>query len=193
MRGTPVSPVETTRPQAPIARLIVPDGVSGGAPLQVELYEPGLPPGEHDLYCEPEAVAPMMRAQEPEPEVCACGHHSRYHYEDGRGYIRCRATADCNCGWRIHEDAPVDPQAVPPVRPAQETPASVSPWTRPSESLPARNVPVLLAWNLGTGLMYDVGKYTGKRWLETIPQKKNQEFIAPDYWCLIPPVTGDHP
>ncbi len=50
-------------PQAPIARLIVPDGVAGGAPLQVELYEPGLPPGEHDLYCEPEATAPYMRAE----------------------------------------------------------------------------------------------------------------------------------
>jgi hypothetical protein len=50
-------------PQAPIAKLIIPDGVSGGAPLQVEMYAPGLPPGEHDLYCEPEAVAPYMRAE----------------------------------------------------------------------------------------------------------------------------------
>lgn len=43
---------ETPAPQAPIAKLLVPDGVSAGAPLQVEMYAPGLPPGEHDLYCE---------------------------------------------------------------------------------------------------------------------------------------------
>lgn len=49
------STVETDDRQAPIARVIVPDGVAGGAPLQVELYDPGLPPGEHDLYCEPSA------------------------------------------------------------------------------------------------------------------------------------------
>lgn len=44
------SPDETTpSPQAPIARVIV----SEDAPAQVLLYAPGLPIGEHDLYCEP--------------------------------------------------------------------------------------------------------------------------------------------
>lgn len=39
----------TPSPQAPIARVIV----SEDAPAQVLLYAPGLPIGEHDLYCEP--------------------------------------------------------------------------------------------------------------------------------------------
>lgn len=44
------APDETTpSPQAPIARVIV----SEDAPAQVLLYAPGLPIGEHDLYCEP--------------------------------------------------------------------------------------------------------------------------------------------
>lgn len=30
-------------------------------------------------------------------EQCACGHHDRYHFADGTGHIRCRATADCAC------------------------------------------------------------------------------------------------
>ena len=47
-------------PQAPIARLQVHES---GA-LAVSLYAPGLPAGEHDLYCEPETVAPYMRASD---------------------------------------------------------------------------------------------------------------------------------
>jgi hypothetical protein len=53
-------------------------------------------------------------------EICSCGHHNRYHFADGRGYIRCRYTKECRCGWRIHEDAAVDPDAVPPVRPPEK-------------------------------------------------------------------------
>lgn len=51
-------------PQAPIARLqVLEDGR-----LAVSMYAPGLPPGEHDLYCEPEAVAPYLRDQPGESQ-----------------------------------------------------------------------------------------------------------------------------
>lgn len=56
------SPVETAAPQAPIAWVVVAD--NGGISASGS-YAPGLPPGDHDLYCVPEAVAPMMRAVEP--------------------------------------------------------------------------------------------------------------------------------
>jgi hypothetical protein len=52
--------VETSASQAPIAKVTVTDGDLA----TVELYAPGLPPGEHDLFCEPEATAPYMRANE---------------------------------------------------------------------------------------------------------------------------------
>lgn len=47
-------------PQAPIIRMKVENGlcVSGS------MFAPGLPDGEHNLYCEPESVAPYMRARE---------------------------------------------------------------------------------------------------------------------------------
>jgi hypothetical protein len=40
---------ETETPQAPIAKVIVRED----GPADVMLYAPGLPPGTHDLYCEP--------------------------------------------------------------------------------------------------------------------------------------------
>lgn len=46
-------------PQAPIAKLTIADSGLAG----VEMLAPGLPPGEHLLYCEPEAVAPYLRDQ----------------------------------------------------------------------------------------------------------------------------------
>lgn len=45
------STAKTTSSQAPIAKV----KVYGHLPASVELYAPGLPPGEHDLYCEPPA------------------------------------------------------------------------------------------------------------------------------------------
>lgn len=47
-------------PQAPIAKVCVGEDDS----LLCMLYAPGLPPGEYDLYCEPERVAPYIRAQD---------------------------------------------------------------------------------------------------------------------------------
>ena len=44
-------------PQAPIARVTVREGLA----VRTGLYAPGLPDGDHDLYCVPEAVSPMMR------------------------------------------------------------------------------------------------------------------------------------
>ena len=40
--------------------------VTNGTPGRMHWYMPGLPDGEHDLYCVPEAGAPMMRAESPE-------------------------------------------------------------------------------------------------------------------------------
>lgn len=47
-------------PQAPIAAIRV--GEDGTMEV-LHLYAPGLPPGEYDLYCEPEATAPYLRDQ----------------------------------------------------------------------------------------------------------------------------------
>jgi len=49
---------ETTSPQAPIAKLYINGGVANG----VVVYAPGLPDGEHELYCEPASVAPAVKA-----------------------------------------------------------------------------------------------------------------------------------
>jgi hypothetical protein len=49
------------KPQAPIAKVTV----WGHLPPNVEIYAPGLPPGEHELYCEPEATAPYLRDSQP--------------------------------------------------------------------------------------------------------------------------------
>jgi hypothetical protein len=52
---------EPCEPQAPIARIRI--GLASGYPPQVvKLYSPGLPSGEHDLYCEPMSVAPALKS-----------------------------------------------------------------------------------------------------------------------------------
>lgn len=30
--------------------------------------------------------------------TCGCGHEARYHFDDGKGRVLCRATYDCDCG-----------------------------------------------------------------------------------------------
>jgi hypothetical protein len=60
------APVETQAPQAPIALLTI---NMASEPAGVTLYAPGLPPGDHQLYCEPEKVAPYMRAPETSGEL----------------------------------------------------------------------------------------------------------------------------
>jgi hypothetical protein len=62
MRSAP----ETQAPQAPIALLTI---NMASEPAGVTLYAPGLPPGDHQLYCEPEKVAPYMRAPETSGEL----------------------------------------------------------------------------------------------------------------------------
>lgn len=68
-----------TAPQAPIALLTVSsaDTVAG-----VTMYAPGLPPGEHDLYCEPEATAPYLRE-------CNHEHGSGLMDRQGNGEFTC--------------------------------------------------------------------------------------------------------
>jgi hypothetical protein len=46
--------------QAPIALLTVNEA---GEVAGVHMYAPGLPPGDHELYCEPAATAPYLRDQ----------------------------------------------------------------------------------------------------------------------------------
>lgn len=56
-----------TSPQAPIARIVVyPDPADGSGPggaELIELYAPGLPPGEHDVYLDPSAPGIPGNAQ----------------------------------------------------------------------------------------------------------------------------------
>jgi len=54
-RATAETSVQPKIDQAPIARLTVTDsGVGSTMFVSAALYAPGLPPGEHDVYCEPE-------------------------------------------------------------------------------------------------------------------------------------------
>lgn len=49
---------DSSAPQAPIFRVVLSGGqIVGATPLA-----PGLPDGEHELYCEPEAIAPYLRS-----------------------------------------------------------------------------------------------------------------------------------
>ncbi len=49
-------------PQAPIAQLTI---NQAGEIAGTLMYAPGLPPGDHDLYCQPEATAPYLRSVQP--------------------------------------------------------------------------------------------------------------------------------
>lgn len=60
LKGLSDEPRETPAPQAPIATLMVAEGHV----TWTHLKAPGLPNGMHDLYCEPESVAPYMRREE---------------------------------------------------------------------------------------------------------------------------------
>jgi hypothetical protein len=60
-------------PQAPIAKIIVRESCAGHyAPddVSVSLYAPGLPPGEHDVFCEPMSVAPALKSGADLCAVC---------------------------------------------------------------------------------------------------------------------------
>lgn len=56
------NPSPATTPQAPIALLTVDQA---GEVAGIQMYAPGLPPGDHLLYCEPEATAPYLRDHQP--------------------------------------------------------------------------------------------------------------------------------
>lgn len=60
--------------------------------------------------------------------------------------------------------------------------ASLAGWCATAVGLPPRGQPVLCAWNGGAGWLYFVAKWTGKRWLEVIPDVANHEYTRPDYW-----------
>lgn len=54
---------DETSEQAPIAKLTVWENLNGTC-VSAELYAPGLPPGTHDVYCEPMSVAPALNGSE---------------------------------------------------------------------------------------------------------------------------------
>lgn len=63
---------ETSAPQAPIAKVIVRESGAGHyAPddISVPLYAPGLPPGEHDLYCVPTKAEPCGACIEAHAQI----------------------------------------------------------------------------------------------------------------------------
>lgn len=78
---------EAASPQAPIARINVHKGNIRGAIM----YTPSLPDGEHDLYCVPEATAPMM-PEKTSADVTLCPTCS------GLGAIRVRMPTDQDNG-----------------------------------------------------------------------------------------------
>lgn len=55
-------------------------------------------------------------------------------------------------------------------------------WHSPSTELPVSNVPVLIAFIKGHKYLFYVAKWTGKRWLEFVPDEYNSQFSVPDYW-----------
>lgn len=79
-------PDEPNPAQAPIAKITVRESGAGHyAPddVSVSLYAPGLPPGEHDVYCEPMSVAPALKSE--------CAHDWRVApHPDNLNRMRCR-------------------------------------------------------------------------------------------------------
>lgn len=70
----------------------------------------------------------------------------------------------------------------------EPTNSEVYPWRITADESPSRGEPVLCAWPRGGGWFYAVGKFTGKRWLEVIPETDNEEYYRPPkYWQEIKP------
>lgn len=69
-------------------------------------------------------------------------------------------------------------------------------WHDPRVEQPPRSVPVLCAWPHGVGQWYyRVAKFTGKRWLDIIPETDNEQYAVPARWQLIasPDQLGTEP
>jgi hypothetical protein len=79
--------------QAPIAKIIVREGWPDG--LQVTLYAPGLPPGEHDVYLDSSAPGIPGNAQKAEVQRhsrdCDCHdcHYAKKHPQVKPHHARC--------------------------------------------------------------------------------------------------------
>jgi len=63
--------------------------------------------------------------------------------------------------------------------------ANKDPWHLVRDAFPPRNEPVLCAWRFGPRWHYAVAKFTGKRWLEVLPETDNEEFLPPTHWQYI--------
>jgi hypothetical protein len=42
-----------------------------------------------------------MSDHRPADQRCACGHPDRYHFDDGKGFVRCRWNRSCKCAKEI--------------------------------------------------------------------------------------------
>jgi hypothetical protein len=88
-------------------------------------------------------------------------------------------------------DTPWDNERDQPLsvtRSQREAPPTSNQWVSPNAGFPNRNEPVLCAWKCGNIWRYGIAKFTGKRWLDVIPETVNEEYVPPNYWQkLIPP------
>jgi hypothetical protein len=98
---------KSNSPQAPIAKI----RVWAHLPPDVTLYAPGLPPGEHDVYCEPMSVAPALESGE--------GWQVRTHKASCAMLQVLGSTSEalCDCGAMKSGEQAYDPTLGPPPRP----------------------------------------------------------------------------
>lgn len=102
---------EPRAPQAPIAKITVRESGAGHyAPdeVSVSFYAPGLPPGDHDVYCEPMSVAPALKSFQARDcddsgqradESAACSGTSSHPFDDA---LRWRAFKEMHVSNVLH-------------------------------------------------------------------------------------------
>lgn len=60
--------------------------------------------------------------------------------------------------------------------------SDVYPWRISRDESPSYGTPVLAAWNYSGTWHYRVVKFTGKRWLDVLPETVNEQYREPRYW-----------
>ena len=58
----------------------------------------------------------------------------------------------------------------------------VTTWRRPGDEMPPRGRPVLCAWGRPGLWQYGIAKFTGKQWLDVIPETANEQYFTPAFW-----------
>jgi hypothetical protein len=105
LAGTAETGLES--PQAPIATVTI---NSLGQPCAVAVYAPGLPPGDHALYCVPASVAPAVPASDG-PRV-TCGGCRRGVVMPFTDATRTRVALAPVTGWESHAGRMFCPECV---------------------------------------------------------------------------------